>query len=90
MTRRYRKCPLAGESAARAINRDLSDELSRVEDKLTQVFSTRAQSVDQGGGAENGTTLLASFARVRQHHLYERLMETVCKHGKYFEGEDSA
>ena len=28
---------------------------------------------------------------MRQQHLYERLkMETVRKHGKYFEGEDSA
>ena len=59
MRRRYRKCPPAGESAARAINRDLSDELSRVEDKLTQKFSTRKQSVDQGEDAEKRYTLLA-------------------------------
>ena len=55
MRRRNRKCPLAGGSAVRAISRELSGDPSRVEDKLTHKFSTRAQSVDQGEDAENGT-----------------------------------
>ena len=33
--------------AVRAISREISDELRRVEDNLTQHLSTRRQSVDQ-------------------------------------------